>query len=1141
LGSSFCTEAHGTATALGDPTETGAIAAAHNASAHMAPGSVGSHKGNVGHSESPSGIMGLLSARSKLEQAAVYGNMQLRRLSPVVASSIRGLSTPLKFATLSASAPHLQSCGVTNWGHSGTIVHAVLQHHAAAAGTVRYTPPVRLVYARCAFPWASHLSAVQSDAQAIRGPRKGAAADAPHISSPNTKSHATIDADTALMAAGFTSLMATRLATEIQAATGGGFISPVILFEFPTPRSLWVPLSRTTNNGSPPFSNVDELVRFLVAFQERAQVRFEEGSSDGGQAAPRSAHDDAQHLDADITAPPESTALLNIVTEPRMILLTGCTGYLGIFLLSELLRQTAATVFCLVRAETESDGMERLKQTAMQYALELPLHRCVIVIGSLAKVSLGLSPAVYQLIAHTVDAIWHCGAHNDHVRSYTELYPSNVQGTVEVLRLGVLVKLKPVHFISTYGTGVGLLGGVYYESSTPPTADQMADPRLVAIGATSGYALSKWVAEQLVLCAASRGLPVTVHRPARVLSSKSSGACNPHDMLTRLAVGSVQLGSLPDSFGGQEYGAAVDQVACASVLLGLDSQARGDYGQVYHLWEQQPINPGRLFAVLAIEYELSLVDHAEWIGALAQAESNVLRPLIHEVGLAEPVDFIPRYDSSFTLNTLARLGFQLGPSLDYEHVCKQITHLRRNLHMLHDTPASSDENWLLRNMTEMNTKARTKRPTLPSLVPRPSLDDEIEFLCMACDTEECNFRPVQAFRRPIGEWDVSIRVMYCGVCHTDLTFAAQHQPLPVQYPMVPGHEVVGICVDVGARVTRFQVGDHVGVGNLVDACLTCRNCIGNDEQWCPFAVATYNGRDWSGRAATGGGVPYTLGGYSTAMVVHEHFCIQIAADYPLEHAGPVMCAGTTMYNPLKQAGVGAGTRLGIVGLGGLGTMGLKLGKALGCVVVILSRTEAKRELAMALGADNYIACNDGDQVAAHAESLNLIINTIPSNHDTSLYSRLLATGGRQVHVGMHPASYAALAVDSLFPTGTKETMSMTGGVSITQEVMDLCVRQGIRTEIEVHPVSDLNRIFEALDATNESGKRFVLDIDGSLAGQPCVSTGPPTRLAPSASRGEQLSEIADALNVAVNLVRNDGVVRRNGREGDQALDASVQP
>ncbi|CAE7231427.1 adhC2, partial [Symbiodinium natans] len=323
---------------------------------------------------------------------------------------------------------------------------------------------------------------------------------------------------------------------------------------------------------------------------------------------------------------------------------------------------------------------------------------------------------------------------------------------------------------------------------------------------------------------------------------------------------------------------------------------------------------------------------------------------------------------------------------------------------------------------------------------------------------------------------------YCGVCHSDLHTAAAHLEGvmgAVEYPCVPGHELAGVVAEVGPKVTKFQVGDHIGVGCMVDSCLACDKCKQGFEQKCSKQVGTYAGKDWSGRAATPGRKT-TIGGYTTRMVVQEHFGIQIPKDYPLEMAGPVMCAGITMYDPLKVNGAKAGSKVGIVGLGGLGVMGVKIAKAMGCEAIAISRAENKRSFAMeSCGASGYIASTIEEQRAKHENTFDIIINTIPTDHDTTIYTKMLKPDGVHILLGLHASMFGAFIL-SKFTKQARVKMSGIGGIPNTQEVIDLCAKNKIYPEIELHPVTELNRIYEKLDGSNDAGKRYVLDIERTL-------------------------------------------------------------
>lgn len=354
-----------------------------------------------------------------------------------------------------------------------------------------------------------------------------------------------------------------------------------------------------------------------------------------------------------------------------------------------------------------------------------------------------------------------------------------------------------------------------------------------------------------------------------------------------------------------------------------------------------------------------------------------------------------------------------------------------------------------------------------------------EALCMACDDSTCVFKPRRIQRRPLGDLDVLIDVGYCGVCHSDLHFAAGHldNMLKTNYPCTPGHEVAGVVAAVGRKVTKFQVGDHIGVGCMVDACLACEDCQSGNEQKCLKQVQTYQGEDWSGRAASFPKGEKTIGGYSTKYVVTEHFGIKIQKNYPLEAAGPIMCAGITVYDPLKLWGAGDSRKqIGVVGIRGLGLMGIKIARAMGCTVTSISRCNAKSELARQSGAEAHLRSTDDVGMAVASGSLDLILNTIPVNHDWAIYEPLLAPHGKQVLLGLHASLAGAMMASALTFGSSRVTASGIGGIQNTQEVMDLCVKHNIQPDLDVRKVQELPQIYEALGGASDAGKRFVLDL-----------------------------------------------------------------
>jgi len=325
--------------------------------------------------------------------------------------------------------------------------------------------------------------------------------------------------------------------------------------------------------------------------------------------------------------------------------------------------------------------------------------------------------------------------------------------------------------------------------------------------------------------------------------------------------------------------------------------------------------------------------------------------------------------------------------------------------------------------------------------------------------------PVTIERRELGPHDVRIDIQYCGICHSDIhTVRGEWGDRP--WPLAPGHEIAGIVSAVGGAVTKHAVGDRVGVGCLVDSCRECDNCKAGLEQYCSGgATQTYGSVDRDGTI--------TQGGYSTQVVVTEDFVLRIPDGIELDAAAPLLCAGITLYSPLRHWGAGPGKRVAIVGLGGLGHMGVKLAHALGAEVTVLSQSLKKKEDGLRLGADRYHATGDSDTFERLAGSFDLIINTVSAKLDLDAYLGLLDVDGTLVNVGA-PAEPLPVNVFSLIPQRRSFAGSMIGGLPETQEMLDFCAEHGIGSEIEVIPAEKIN---EALDRVVASDVRYRFVID----------------------------------------------------------------
>ena len=323
-------------------------------------------------------------------------------------------------------------------------------------------------------------------------------------------------------------------------------------------------------------------------------------------------------------------------------------------------------------------------------------------------------------------------------------------------------------------------------------------------------------------------------------------------------------------------------------------------------------------------------------------------------------------------------------------------------------------------------------------------------------------------RRSLREDDVAVEILYCGVCHSDL-HNARNDWGNATYPMVPGHEIIGRVVEVGSSVARFKAGDAVGVGCMVDSCGRCASCARGLEQYCENqATYTYNGIDPQDGTTT-------YGGYSERIVVSQDFVLRVPDGLDLAGAAPLLCAGITTWSPLRHWKVGAGSRVGVVGLGGLGHMALKLAKALGAEVTLFTRSPGKEPDARRLGADRIVLSTDASAMEANAGRFDLIIDTVPYVHDVNPYVPTLATDGTLVLVGYLGPLDPMLNTAPLVMNRKAVAGSLIGGIAETQEMLDFCAEHGIAADVERIRIQDIEQAFERM-LRGEVKYRFVIDI-----------------------------------------------------------------
>lgn len=332
--------------------------------------------------------------------------------------------------------------------------------------------------------------------------------------------------------------------------------------------------------------------------------------------------------------------------------------------------------------------------------------------------------------------------------------------------------------------------------------------------------------------------------------------------------------------------------------------------------------------------------------------------------------------------------------------------------------------------------------------------------------------PLDITRRETGPADVRIDIAYCGICHSDL-HQVRAEWAGTVFPCVPGHEIVGRVAEVGAEVTGFKPGDLVGVGCIVDSCRHCEECADGLENYCDGMVGTYNGR-------TPDEPGHTLGGYSQAIVVDQRYVLRIRhpeADLPA--VAPLLCAGITTWSPLRHWQVGPGKKVGIVGIGGLGHMGIKLARALGAHVVAFTTSESKREEALKLGAHEVVVSRNDDEMAGQRKSLDFILNTVAAPHDLDAFFPLLRRDGTMALLGAPATPHPSPQVFNLIMKRRSLAGSLIGGIPETQEMLDFCAEHGIVADVEMIRADQINEAYERM-LKGDVRYRFVID-NASLA------------------------------------------------------------
>lgn len=328
--------------------------------------------------------------------------------------------------------------------------------------------------------------------------------------------------------------------------------------------------------------------------------------------------------------------------------------------------------------------------------------------------------------------------------------------------------------------------------------------------------------------------------------------------------------------------------------------------------------------------------------------------------------------------------------------------------------------------------------------------------------------PYSFERREPGADDIQIEILYCGVCHSDI-HQARNEWGNALYPMVPGHEIIGKITALGSGVIGFNMGETVGVGCLIDSCRTCPDCVDDLEQFCNTAIFTYNSPD----TISGGS---TNGGYSSQIVVDQHFVLHVSDKLDPAAAAPLLCAGITTYSPLKHWQVGKGDKVGIVGLGGLGHMGVKFARALGAHVVLFTTSPSKVEDAKKLGAHEVVISKHDYEMQQHLASFDFILNTVAAAHDLDAFTSLLKRDGTMCVVGVPDQPHPSPSVGNLIFKRRQIAGSLIGGLKETQEMLDFCAEHNIVSDVEIIPIQRINEAYDRM-LKSDVKYRFVIDLE----------------------------------------------------------------
>ena len=757
--------------------------------------------------------------------------------------------------------------------------------------------------------------------------------------------------------------------------------------------------------------------------------------------------------------------------EDSTVFLTGANGYLGRFACLEWLERVAAIdgkLICLIRSANDAAARQRLLQIFedappdMRARFESLSNHLEVIAGDFGQARFGLAPDVFAALARRVHRICHVGALVNHVMDYKQLFAPNVAGTAEIIRFALLERKKPIDFVST----VAVTPHLKLDAGGFETATLKSEIEFKANRYAQGYGASKWAAETLLARAHETfDLPVNIYRGDMMLAHQNyARQINTEDLFSRLLFSVAKTGLAPTSFYQPVPGGTRAQVSYDGMPVNIVAQTVAEGGRHYP----------RGLTVFNLQNSLNDLNHSldAFVDWMAEAGYNIERISDHSTWYArfeQKLKALPAEDkkrSSLAIlpafkTPLSFIAFH-GESTNFLSLLRHIG--------ISDAGMQLDRDYIYKCLSDLSQLRLIPPPAARPQAPETPRELGTTVRAFGVPDSRSQVAPMDIQRRPPGPKDVAIDIEYCGICHSDLHLAHNDWGNS-QYPLVPGHEIIGRVAAIGSDVTEHAVGDRVAVGCMVDACMTCPSCTEGDEQYCETGLVwTYNGRDYRH------GNALTFGGYSQTIVVDTHFVISVPGHLDPAGAAPLLCAGITTWSPLRQWGVQAGMKVGIVGLGGLGHMGLKFASALGAHTVMITTSPEKAGIARTLGAHDVLLSNDRDAMSTARSSFDFILDTVPVHHPVDPYLRLLKRDRTLCLLGaIEPLEFHA---GQVMMHRRRIAGSTIGGIRETREMLAFCAKHNITADVEVILPDAINQAWARVQKSDVK-YRFVIDLRGA--------------------------------------------------------------